>query len=226
MAEGHNPTGVVMTDPRRRALVEAAERTGATVIDDLTLADLVMDPDVGSMPPLSARAGRVVAVGSASKLLWAGLRVGWIRAAPEIVERLAAFKADDDLATSAPAQLLTARLLDALDDDWLADHRRALTERRDHLLALISEQLPAWSPHRPAAGLSLWVELPVRDASAFAVVAASHGIVVAPGAASCVCGGHRDAIRLSFAEPLAVLDLAVERLASAWEIHCQELAAT
>lgn len=226
MPTGHNPTGTVMTRPRRHALLDAVASTGVTVIEDLALADLVLDGDVPDHEPLAARSRDVVAVGSLSKLMWAGLRVGWIRAEGDLLRALTRLKIDDDLATSAPAQAVATRLLDAIDDRWLTTHRRALAQRRDHLLALLAEQLPAWRASRPAAGLSVWVDVRVARADAFAHVAATHGVVVAAGRSACVDGRHLGAIRLSFAEPLETLDLAVERLASAWEAHSEDLAAT
>jgi len=78
MAAGANPTGAVMPPSRRHHLLEAAAAAGALVVEDLALADLVYD--AAPAPPLAALAPGVVAVGSVSKLLWAGLRVGWIRA--------------------------------------------------------------------------------------------------------------------------------------------------
>ena len=66
----------------------------------------------------------------------------------------------------------------------------------------------------PDAGLSLWAELPVASADAFAHAAARHGVTVTPGSTACVCGAHGHYIRLSFAEQPGTLELAAERLAA------------
>ncbi len=226
MPTGHNPTGAVMPAARRRAVIDAIESSGTTMVEDLTLADLGLEPDADDAEPLASTCSAVVAVGSASKLLWAGLRVGWIRADPPLLDKLIQLKVEHDLATSMPAQIIAARLLSAIDDDWLAAHRRALATRRDRLTALLAEHLPAWRTRPPAAGLSMLLQVPVARTDAFARLAAQHGVAVAPGSTTCACGRHLDTIRLSFAEPLEALDLAAERLASAWEIHSQDLAAT
>jgi hypothetical protein len=213
---------------RRQALAAIADGGRVTVVEDLALADLVLGAGHGreAPPPLSALSGRVIAVGSASKLLWGGLRIGWIRVEDEglhgaIVGRKAAL----NLATSAVSQEATARLLAMVTPGWLAAHRAALTQRRDHLVALIRRHLPAWRTGVPEAGLSLWAELPLVTADAFAHAAARHGVTVTPGSAACVCGGHGNYIRLSFAEQPGTLELAAERLAAAWHAHAEDLAA-
>jgi DNA-binding transcriptional MocR family regulator len=94
------------------------------------------------------------------------------------------------------------------------------------MTGLIRTHLPAWHTRSPEAGLSLWVELPVGSAEAFAHVAARHGVSVAVGSAACLDGRHRRHLRLSFAEQPDTLALAVERLAAAWEAHAQDLAAS
>jgi DNA-binding transcriptional MocR family regulator len=241
MPTGHNPTGAVMPLIRRQSLAALADAGRLTIVEDLALADLMLGA-TGAVaaqaacpaqagpappPPLSALSSRVIAVGSASKLLWGGLRIGWIRVGDEPLRgALIGRKAALNLATSAVSQSVTAQLLASVTPGWLAAHRAALTRRRDHLVALIGEQLPAWRVTRPEAGLSLWAELPLASADAFTHAAARHGVTITPGSTACVCGGHGNYVRLSFAEQPGTLELAAERLAAAWESHAQDLAAT
>ncbi|HET7018206.1 MAG TPA: PLP-dependent aminotransferase family protein [Streptosporangiaceae bacterium] len=224
MPTGHNPTGTIMPVVRRQSIAAIADTGQITIVEDLALADLTLDAG-RPPPPLAALSPGVVAVGSASKLLWPGLRVGWIRAGEPLRTAVLARKAGLNLATSAVSQALAAQLLSAVSPGWLVAHREALTQRRDHLTSLLRTHLPAWRTQSPQAGLSLWVELPVDRADAFAHVAARHGVTVAAGSAACVDGQHGCHLRLSFAEPLDTLTLAVERLAAAWEAHAQDLAA-
>jgi DNA-binding transcriptional MocR family regulator len=237
MPTGHNPAGDVMPLLRRQSLASLADAGRVTVIEDLALADLALGgpgergdeamPDAEAPPPLSALSPRVIAVGSASKLLWGGLRVGWIRVADEALRgALVGRKAALNLATSAVSQEMTAQLLQDITPGWLEGHRLALARRRDYLLALIAEHLPAWRVRSPRAGLSLWAQLPLATADPFAHAAARHGVTVTPGSAACVCGAHGNHIRLSFAERPATLELAAERLAAAWASHAADLAAT
>jgi DNA-binding transcriptional MocR family regulator len=127
--------------------------------------------------------------------------------------------------TSAVAQGVARALLSAIDALWLAGYRDALRGRRDLLCGLLAEALPGWEVVVPLAGMSVWVRLPVVDAAAFAHVASRYGVVVAAGADACLCGGHHGYVRLSFALPAQELRVAVERLAAAWEVHAQNLAA-
>jgi DNA-binding transcriptional MocR family regulator len=217
MSTGHNPAGTIMTTIRRQSPAAIADARRATFVEDLALADLTLG--TRPPPPVAAFSTHVVAVGSVSKLLWGGLRVGWIRAGEPIRTAILSSKAALNLATSALSQTMTAQLLAAIGPGWLAAHRRALAQRRDRLAALLAARLPAWRVHPPSAGLSLWAELPLDSADAFAHVAARHGVTVA-------AGSTHQYIRLSFAEPLGTLELAVERLAVAWEAHTQNLAAT
>jgi DNA-binding transcriptional MocR family regulator len=228
MPTGHNPAGTVMPLLRRQALAAIADAGRVTVVEDLTLADLMLGaPRHAAPPPLAALSTRVVAVGSVSKVLWGGLRVGWIRAAEPLRSAIIARKAALNLGTAVISQALAARLLAAIDADWLAAHRAALTQRRDLLLALVARHLPAWRAQRPEAGLSLWAQLPLDNADAFAhAAAARHGVTIMAGGAACADGRHRHFARLSFAEQPGTLELAAERLAVAWELHAENLAAS
>jgi DNA-binding transcriptional MocR family regulator len=225
MPTGHNPTGLVMPSLRRQAIAAIADAGQAVIIEDLTLADLFLE-DRQPPAPLAALSADVIAVGSISKLLWSGLRVGWIRLGSDRLRTgILARKAALNLATAQVAQAVAVQLLAAVDAGWLAAHRGALAQRRDHLCALIGGYLPAWRTAPPSAGQSLWLRLPIEDAEAFAHVALRHGVTVATGSAACVDGRHRGYIRVSFAEQLDTLGFAVERLAAAWEVHTQNLAA-
>jgi DNA-binding transcriptional MocR family regulator len=222
MPTGHNPVGSVLPSLWRQSMAAVADSGRVTVVEDLALADLRLSSPLAPTP-LAAMSPEVVAVGSASKLFWGGLRVGWIRIPSESL-RSAVVAAK--LPTSALSQVTAASLLSGVTADWLSGLHGVLRERRDHLCALIGTQLPAWRvPEVPEAGLSLWVSLPVVDASTFAAVAARYGVRVLPGTAACVCGRHRGFIRLSFASQPDTLSMAVERLAVAWEVHAENLAA-
>ena len=225
MPTGHNPTGAVMPLLRRQALAAIADAGRVTIVEDLTLADLTLGAGSPiSPPPLAALSTQVIAIGSVSKVLWGGLRVGWIRAGEPLRSAIVARKSALNLGTAVISQALAARLLAAIDGGWLAAHRAALTERRDLLTALLREHLPAWHARPPDAGLSLWAELPVDSADALTLAAARHGVTVMAGSAACADGRHRRFVRLSFAEQPGTLELAVERLAAAWELHAETLA--
>jgi len=221
--DGHRPTGVVMPRARRDAVVEAAGRAGAVLIEDQRDADLVLDPG-DLLEPMAGSSSDAVVIGSASSLLWAGFRVAWIRADGDALAALQARLPHVSEPPAIPAQLAVAALLDTIDDAWLTVLRTTLVERRELLVRLIGDRLPAFAVHRPAAGLSVWVDVPVVSADAFVHVASQHGVEVVGGSSTCRDGRHLGFVRLSFAEPLETLTLGVERLASAWVAHSEALA--
>ncbi|WP_344928256.1 PLP-dependent aminotransferase family protein, partial [Streptosporangium carneum] len=214
---GGSPVGAVLSRSRRESLLNTARRTGALIVENLAQGGLHLEPDADPAEPLAAGEDAVIAVGSLSKLLWAGLRVGWIRTQGAPRGHLLRLRSASDLAPGVPAQVIATRLLEAVDDPWLDALRAALRARRDLLVTLLGRHLPAWRAHPQAAGLSLWVTLPVTDSESYAHLAARYGVIVAPGAAHCVDGRHHAGIRLSVAESPHVLEAAVDRLAAAWE---------
>jgi DNA-binding transcriptional MocR family regulator len=213
----HNPTGAVMPEGRRREVAEVADRERVVVIEDLAMGDLALD-EVDLPPPIAAfaKGGNVHTVGSTAKLFWAGLRVGWVRSSDAWTVRMLATKTVADLGTPLLSQLLAVRLLEHADE-VLAERRAELRPRRDQLCQLLTELLPDWEWRRPAGGLSVWAHLPSGNAVEFAELALRYGVAVVPGPALSVDEGNRRALRLVFARPEATIDLAVRRLAVAWE---------
>ncbi|MEU7895060.1 PLP-dependent aminotransferase family protein [Nonomuraea sp. NPDC049152] len=205
----NNPTGAVHDLAH---VAELARAEGIVVVEDRTLAELVFEG--GAPAPLAeAHPHGTVTVGSLSKVLWGGLRVGWVRAPESLLARLAEAKQDSDLATSAVSQRLAAELL---EHNPVAPWREELARRRDHLAAELRAALPEWSWEPPRGGLSLWVRLPGTDTDRFAVRTRRYGVAVAPGSLFSADGRHRDRVRLSFALPPELLDQAVAGLADAW----------
>ncbi|MER8046775.1 PLP-dependent aminotransferase family protein [Streptomyces sp. NPDC094032] len=210
-----NPTGTVLPPLPGRRLVEAARTFGVPLVEDevLTELDLAAEPDGG--PALSSYGSEVVAVGSLSKVVWGGLRIGWVRGPAPLIARLARLKALHDLGSDVPSQLAAVRLFDAFDPLL----RRRLAELRaghDHLRAELARLLPAWSCPPARGGQTLWVRLPHGDGVAFAQVALRHGVAVLPGSTMDALGGSTRMLRLHFLLPHPLLSEAVRRLATAW----------
>ena len=152
MPTGHNPTGRSCRRCAGRPWRPWPNAGRVTVVEDLTLADLVLGGVSAAPPPLAALSTQVIAVGSVSKVLWGGLRVGWIRVSEPLRAAVIARKSALNLGTAVISQALAARLLAAVDTTWLGAHRAALTERRDLLTALLGERLPAWRTRCPTPG--------------------------------------------------------------------------
>ncbi len=210
----HSPTGVVLSEPRRRTIAELVAAHRVPLVEDLALADLAWGR---SPPPIASFAPHapIAVVGSLSKRYWGGLRVGWVRAPAPVALRFARVKATQDLGSSAISQVLAERLLRHDAPAPIAAHRL----RYEALASALRRELPSWTWPEPAGGLSVWVRLPGSgvEAAAFAQVALRRGVAVATAEAlSPTPERHRDRLRLSFSAPVSLLEEGVRRLAAAW----------
>lgn len=214
IADFHNPTGRSMDPATRRALVAAAARSHTPLIIDETM--VAMGLDHVAPPPVAIHdpSGRqVITMGSASKIFWGGLRVGWIRADSQTIAALGRLRTTMDMASPVVEQLAVAQLIES--GEGLGARADVLRARRDHLIGMIDRHLPHWRVESPAGGLSLWAELPRAEATALAALAESHGVRVAPGPRFGVSGAFERFLRLPFTLPEEQLTLGVERLAEA-----------
>ncbi len=210
----HNPTGSVLDGFRRSRVAAISARSGVPVVDDATLADTIIDGERRPIP-LAAGGDTIMTVGSVSKAFWGGLRVGWVRAHPDLIEHLASVKGGEDLGTSVVAQLLAAQLLPQVER--ARDERLAmLSVSRRLVLEDMAELLPDWSPQVPTGGASLWVRLPVAQATAFAQRAERRGVRILPGPTFSSADGLNDCLRVSYAGDPAVTRRGLEILAEAW----------
>ncbi|MGI8578352.1 MAG: PLP-dependent aminotransferase family protein [Nocardioidaceae bacterium] len=208
--DGQNPTGFVATTAQRRELLRAVD--GAVVTVDETFADLILDGP--PLTPLGALDRQVITLGSMSKSFWAGLRIGWIRAHPDLLGRLAQLRAGQDLASPVMEQLIAAALLH--NADAILPERRALLRRsRDRLVRALERDLPAWRCRLPRAGMVLWVELPEPCATRIAAHALDVGLRLTPGPRFTLDGTADRWLRLPFTLPIERIDDVVAMLREA-----------
>ncbi|MFF9505113.1 PLP-dependent aminotransferase family protein [Streptomyces sp. NPDC014656] len=215
VADFHNPTGLLMGEEDRTDLTRRLRSHDTLVVFDETMRDLDLREDPTPPPRVVARAGdrHVVYVGSLSKSLWPGLRVGWIRAHPDVVRRLAALPLAAALAPSPLDRLVATRLLEHRQP--VLDRRRAqLARRRDHLAARLSAL--SWCRFEvPQGGLSLWLELLDTGSRRLVDLAATRGLALTPGFRFSPDGALDRYLRLPFTLPPEAIDTAVDRLAEA-----------
>jgi DNA-binding transcriptional MocR family regulator len=214
-----NPTGNLMDDAQREQYAALLRRRDTVPVVDESHAQL--DLEGGRMPrPFACFASDTISLGSASKSLWGGLRVGWIRSPLPLVERLVSARVALDLGSPVYEQLVTARLLEHRGQHWTTNRAR-LRAQRDALAGTIIERLPEWRFRLPRGGLSLWCELPSAGrrggAVALAAEAERHGVAVSPGPMFGVDGGFDSFVRIPYTRPEGELRDAVHRLADAWQ---------
>ncbi|MGH3716278.1 MAG: PLP-dependent aminotransferase family protein, partial [Micromonosporaceae bacterium] len=213
----HNPTGTLMSAPRRRRVAELAARADVPVVEDNAYAAAATD--VTLLAGYAPRDAEVLSIGSLAKPVWGGLRIGWVRAPGDVIERLARHKALADLGSPVLDQALAARLLPRLGP-LTATRQATLRQRLHRLETSLRAELPDWRWRTPDGGSALWIDLGTVNAQVYAQVALRHGIEVVPGAAMDASGAHDGFIRLPYTFPEPVLDELVVRLRRAWaDLH-------
>ncbi|WKU43842.1 PLP-dependent aminotransferase family protein [Streptomyces sp. VNUA116] len=215
----HNPTGALATEEQRRQLVEAARAAGTLLVADETMADLCLEPGLELPRPVCAfdpAGSAVITVGSASKSFWAGLRIGWVRAAPDVIRSLVAARAYADLGTPVLEQLAVTWLMTTEGWDAAVGIRRTTTrESRDSLVAAVRRHLPDWEFTVPRGGLTLWVRTGGLSGSRIAEAGERLGVRVPSGPRFGVDGAFEGYVRLPFTVTGAVAEEAASRLAEA-----------
>jgi DNA-binding transcriptional MocR family regulator len=215
MPSFQNPVGGVVPESARREIGALVAARDIPLVEDDTLAHL----DFGQRPPRSIAAlcpaARVLSVGSLSKLMWGGLRVGWIRGPRADIDRLARLKVMEDLGNSVVSQAVAARLLGRVAKVREL-RRKQIRERYGVLSDEIARRLKDWSAPRPAGGLSVWAKLPRGNAAEFAAVARRFGVSILPGSTCSPSGRFPAHVRIPFGlEPDRIRE-GVKRLARAW----------
>jgi 2-aminoadipate transaminase len=165
-----NPTGVTLSLQRRRRLVELANRYGVLVLEDSPYRELRFAGD--RLPTLKSldTQGRVVFLGSFSKILAPGMRLGWAVASEDLVGRLGLLKLAADTQCSTLNMAAASGYLDRYDiDEHIATIRAAYRRKRDLMLSTIEELFPPSVTHTsPDGGLFTWLTFPEGfDAAAF-----------------------------------------------------------
>ena len=213
----HNPTGLTMQPDTRKRLLEVAARHRLPIMEDGFDGSLFFGP----RPPAPLKAldvsDLVIYIGTFSKILFPGLRLGWIVAAPELIDRLELAKELSDIHTSPVIQAAVyhfcrQRLLDRHQARVLREYGR----RRAALLQALAKRMPpgvTWTENE--GGFSLLLTLPAgMDAAALLEQSAPRGVVFTPGNAFFVDGGGERMLRLSFsALPHTQIDEGIRRLA-------------
>ncbi len=205
-----NPTGKLIDIDTRRELLDAAHYTGTWLVEDDPYGTLHYDGEpVSRMIELSARArpsesyaGPVVYMGTLSKEIAPGLRIGWVIAAPEMIEALTMAKLGSDMCTSGVTQRIAQKalesgLIEQIQPMMLAVYRR----RRDALCAAMGEHLHPWLDWEvPVGGMFVWAVArdPRLDTDQLLVHAMAAGVCISPSSVFDPTGLYKRALRINF----------------------------
>lgn len=193
----HNPTGLLLDEAGRIRLGEISARYRVPVVVDETTSELPLD--VAAPPPLASfapRGAEIITLGSASKTVWAGLRVGWIRVDGR-PDAYALARYESDIGGAVFEQFAAQYALNHLDD-FMPARLASLRAQRTAALAAIAEHLPGAVPVRGVGGLCLWVALPQPAATATAAAAAELGVRLIPGGSFGPHGGFDSHLRIPY----------------------------
>ena len=213
----HNPTGLTIEPEVGRRLLAAAMRHQVPIVEDGFDGNLYYGQRPGTPLKAADRGGVVIHIGTFSRMLFPGLRLGWLVAPPAVVDRLHAAKQLADLHTSALLQAAVhrfceRRLLERHVTRVTAEYAR----RRTLLLTALRRRMPegvTWT--EPQGGFSLLLTLPPGLTAARLLPAAlEHGVGFTPGPAFFLDGAGERTLRLTFSSVAAGrIDEGVRRLA-------------
>jgi len=213
MPDFHNPTGRSMSVALREKLVAMAARQGTTLIADETMAELDIDRPFS---PLSLAAyGPAILIGSVGKTVWGGVRVGWIRAERQVIQRLVRSRMAGDLGTPILEQLVVKNLLEDFDT-ILGVRREQLRTGRDYLERSLREAFPQWEVPHVDGGLTTWINLGSPVSSQLTLAARTEGLLLAAGPRFGLDGAFERFLRIPFGYTAEETDRAVVALTAAW----------
>lgn len=155
----HNPTGILMSEKRRKDFLELCENERLAVIEDDVYGELWFD----TPPPKPIKAddknGTVLYVGSISKTLSAGMRIGWIVGNENVIDRLADVKMQTDYGSSNVSQWMCYEFFKTGSyEKYVSELRATLKKKRDftiHVLETNFKNIATWN--RPTGGLYIWL---------------------------------------------------------------------
>jgi 2-aminoadipate transaminase len=211
-----NPMGVSMSAARRRALVDLARERGIAIVEDDPYGELSYDGE--SLPTLKSLDPDVIFLGTFSKVLAPGLRVGWVASSPRLREAFFNVKEGTDIHNERIMTRTVYHSARDFLDEHIATTREIYRLRRDAMLAGLEREMPAgvrWTT--PHGGFFLWVTLPERyETDAMLPDATDRGVIYLPSSWFYPDRSWTRSLRLNFsAQPEERILEAMRRLAEA-----------
>lgn len=210
-----NPSGVTLSAERRQQVLQVCKERGILIIEDNPYGLLYFE----NQPPKAMRAfdaEGVVYLGSFSKILSPGLRVGYVLAPPAIKDKLILANESAILSPATFAQMLVSEYLSIAD--WkgqINTYRKLYQEKRDAALEALEQYLPRLKTTKPNGGFFLWLTLPEGlNSKEMLPLAVNELVAYTPGTAFYGDGRGANNIRVCFSHPTAAnVKVGIQRLA-------------
>jgi DNA-binding transcriptional MocR family regulator len=220
-----NPSGVTLSESRRHQILEICRRHHILIIEDNPYGLLYFD----EKPPLALRSHNedgVIYLGSFSKILAPGFRVGYVLAPPAIRDKMVLANESALLCPSSFSQMMISEYLATADWQKQIDTFRGVyRDRRDAALQAMHDYLPGVRTTRPNGGFYLWLTLPEGiDSKAMLPLAVKELVAYTPGTAFFGNGGGHENLRISFSYPTPDnIKLGIKRLSSVINLQTELL---
>ena len=214
-----NPTGRTWSRERRRRFIETVSRYGVAVLEDNPYGELRFEGEI--LPSIKSmdREGLVIGTGTFSKTFCPGMRIGWLVAAPPVIEKYVLIKQGADLCTSLRNQMEIDLFMERFDFEGnLVRLTELYRQRRNSMVAALEAMMPEGvSFTRPQGGLFLWVKLPERiKAIELLKRCLEQNVAFVPGDSFFPNGGVENTLRLNYSNmPEDRIREGVARLAAA-----------
>lgn len=192
-----NPTGTTMTLERRRHLLELAEEFGFIILEDDAYGELTFGDKPELLKAMDGGNNRVIHIGSLSKVVAPGMRIGWVAGGEELISTLGWFKKD----LNHPfAQSVMASFLESVDFDA---HLESLTDAYKVKSTAMIKALEQFMPptvtwYAPGGGYFMWLQLPGIDTAEMLPHALAAGVSYVPGKHFHLAQRRCEYLRLSF----------------------------
>lgn len=179
----HNPTGTLMSERRRKQLLEDCQKASLPIIEDDVYGDLWFEQPPPKPLKANDKQGSVLYIGSVSKTFSPGLRIGWIVGPEPVINRLADIKMQTDYGSSSISQFLVNKWLKNGYEEDLTLVRSELKCRRDYMIEILNtyfSNIATWNI--PSGGFYIWLKItPSISTRKLFEKALQEGILLNPG---------------------------------------------
>ncbi len=214
-----NPAGITMPESRRQEIIEIARKHDVLIVEDSPYRELRFEGEPQKMIYALDNTGHVISIGTFSKILAPGFRIGWVIAHEKIIDKLVTAKQTADLCTSPFVQKIAAKYLESgIFDTHLTVIADMYREKRNIMLSALKEYMPegvTWT--EPEGGLFLFVNLPeYMDAEKLFMQAVEEKVAFVQGNVFFCDGSGKNTMRLNFSFPSKEMNIeGIKRLAKA-----------